>query len=170
MPLHRIHVIHLLHRTVLNLGRLYNQVAMQRGNSLLYVGVDPCCGLERFPKTQYSCTRGAHFFMDYSELIRQLAEIQEKGFDDSFTVFCAETFASYNYRPEYLSAARMHALYLRLAMKMIMGESVFLPLPLLNECLTIAHECARDANGSGRSFCENFVMRWCARWSISPET
>jgi hypothetical protein len=55
--------------------------------------------------------------MSSLELVRGLEALLEKGFDDSFAVFCAAEFSSHRYPPANLAPARMHAFHLRLAIQ-----------------------------------------------------
>lgn len=106
--------------------------------------------------------------MSEKELIRQLAELKEKGFDDSFAAFCARTFSSFEYPAEHLAPARMHAHYLRLAIDILsdgIRREAFLregkaegTEGLFRE-VTVA--CYREALGTGRPFGELFVEKWC---------
>lgn len=107
--------------------------------------------------------------MDRSELDRQIAEVLEKGFEDSFAGFCATTFSSYNYPPENLAFARMHAFYLRMAMGMLNGEEGMEEIPYYTECVSIAEKSYRSALESDRPFHEVFVEMWCAFFSSKTE-
>ena len=109
--------------------------------------------------------------MEPSELDRQIAEVVENGFKESFIRFCADTFSSYVYSPEGLALARMHAHYLRLALEyfsLTLGEERTLQdIPYFEECLSVASESYRSALESDRPFCEEFVERWCSRFATS---
>jgi len=116
--------------------------------------------------------------MDRTELDRQIAKVLEEGFDNSFAAFCAKTFSSYTYPPESLAAARMHALYLRLALEALSSPET------RNEILeSVGHEESREqaafrktvresyraALGSDHPFCEIFVEMWCVFFSSAAE-
>ena len=115
--------------------------------------------------------------MDAAELDRQIAEAREKGFDESFTRFCADTFSAYEYPPENLAAARMHVHYLRLALEALSdqgsgglkpgGASYHENAPWTGLCLTVAGDSWRASLASGKPFCEVFVEMWCSRLSLS---
>ncbi len=100
-----------------------------------------------------------------AELDRQIAEVLEKGFDESFTAFCAKTFSSYNYPPENLAPARMHAFSLKVAMGMVLGDTLDEDIPFMNVCRQVAEESCRSALETDRPFCEIFVENWCAYYS-----
>ena len=108
--------------------------------------------------------------MNYAELRRQLAEIQKEGFDDSFASFCAKTFSSYQYPPENFSAARLHAFYLRHAIRMILSEEhkelLFLEAvetPVEAVLKEVTKKCLNCP--SAQAFCESFIELWCRRWA-----
>ena len=109
--------------------------------------------------------------MDTAELDRQIAGILEKGFDESFIRYCAETYSSYTYASSNVAAARRHAFYLRLFMEehlsgetacgtgrlhgtiRMIGEKTF------EEILSMQHP-------SGMAFCRLFVRNWCRYHSL----
>ncbi len=114
--------------------------------------------------------------MEPSELNRQIADVVEKGFDESFVRFCADTFSSFDYPADHLAAARMHAHYLRLALEalsnpetrerllsaeVIAGEGAY-----MSECLLVAEKSYRSALESDRPICEVFVEKWCSYFAI----
>ncbi len=103
--------------------------------------------------------------MTKAELDRHLAKVLEKGFDESFADFCARTFSSYNYPPENLAPARMHAFYLKVAMGMLLGATPDEDIPLMNVCRQVAEESCRSALETDRPFCEIFIENWCAYYS-----
>jgi len=105
--------------------------------------------------------------MDRNELDRQLAELLEKGFDESFTAFCAKTFSSYSYPPENLAPARMHAFYLKVATGVVLGGTPDGDIPLMDVCRQVAEKSCRSALGTDRPFCEIFIENWCA-YCASP--
>ena len=113
------------------------------------------------------------FFMSESELVRQLEETLEKGFDESFASFCAREFASHDYPAENLAPARMHAHYLRLAMDALSHsesrEDFFQESEGNGEVKRlfrrIAKESYQEALQSDSPFCELFVENWCRTWS-----
>lgn len=115
--------------------------------------------------------------MDRSELDRQIAEVLEKGFDDSFAVFCATTFSSYRYPPENLAAARMHAFYLRSALEMLSDAESREALlgktegdnPLEEAFREVTANSYEAALSGDRPFCEVFVQLWCERWAYGKE-
>lgn len=99
--------------------------------------------------------------MNKSELDRQIAEVLEKGFEESFAAFCAKTFSSYSYPPENLAAARMHAFYLKVALGMLSGSSPEEGLPLMDVCRQVTENSYRSALEDDRQFCEIFIENWC---------
>ncbi len=139
------------------------------------VGDDPCCWLDGFPRPSTVAIGGVHtsFFMSETELVKQLTEVREKGFDESFAHFCAKTFSSHEYPPENLAAAKMHAFYLRMAVEMLTDEEsreVLLSGAGVEGGVDAAfRELTRKsleaAVKSERPFCEVFVERWCRHWA-----
>ena len=119
---------------------------------------------------------GVHtFFMSEEELVRQIATMREKGFDDSFARFCAHVFSSYEYPEENLAAARMHALYLRLALESlssperraaIMDGEIRGETTIEDVFLKVTRESFWEALQTGRPFPEQFVERWLSSWSV----
>ena len=103
--------------------------------------------------------------MTKAELDRHLAKGLEKGFDESFADFCARTFSSYNYPPENLAPARMHAFYLKVAMGMLLGATPDEDIPLMNVCRQLAEKSCRLALETDRPFCEIFIENWCAYYA-----
>lgn len=103
--------------------------------------------------------------MTKTELDQQIAEVLEKGFDESFTAFCAKTFSSYSYPPEHLAAARMHAFYLKAALGMLSGSVPEEGLPLMDVCRQVAEKSYRSALKNDRQFCEIFIENWCSYFS-----
>lgn len=103
--------------------------------------------------------------MTKAELDRHLAKVLEKGFDESFADFCARTFSSYNYSPENLAPARMHAFYLKVAMGMLLGATPDEDIPLMNVCRQLAENSCRSALDTDRPFCEIFIENWCAYYA-----
>lgn len=112
--------------------------------------------------------------MDTAELDNSLREMMEKGFDDSFAAFCAEVFSSYQYSPEKLALAKMHAFYLRIALENLscpetreelLTDGVEGEDNLDRAFRTVAVESYRTALFSDRPFHELFVELWCAFWS-----
>ena len=111
--------------------------------------------------------------MDRSELDRQIAEVLEKGFDDSFAVFCATTFSSYDYPPGNLAFARMHAFYLREALEMLSSAETRDTLSVDAEGKTLLEKAFREVTTKSyqaalcedRPFCEVFVQMWCSWWA-----
>ena len=108
--------------------------------------------------------------MDTAELDNSLREMMEKGFDDSFATFCARIFASYQYSPENLPAARMHAFYLRMALEVLSDpvtrEKLFYnegegEERLLKVFRSVAKKSYRTALSSDRPFSAIFVEQWC---------
>ena len=115
--------------------------------------------------------------MDPSELNRQITEVIGRGFDESFVRFCAETFSSYRYPPEYLVAARMHTFYLRAALEMLscaeLREALFgqteVDDPLMKAFREVTANSYEAALSGDRPFCEVFVRLWCERWAYCKE-
>ena len=101
--------------------------------------------------------------MSAEELRRQLAEIREKGFDDSFAQFCGDTFSSYEYPAEKLAAAKMHAHFLRLFIE----EFLLDPNPgqrqesYMKVGMETIEEVSKSEHPTGMSFCRAFVKKWC---------
>ena len=115
--------------------------------------------------------------MEVSELESTLREVIEKGFDDAFAQFCATTFSSYRYPPEYLAAARMHTFYLRTALEMLScaesREALFgqteVDDPLMKAFREVTANSYEAALSGDRPFCEVFVRLWCERWAYCKE-
>ena len=109
--------------------------------------------------------------MDKSELDRQIAEVLEKGFDESFADFCAKTFSSYSYPPENLAAARMHAFYLRFvleALKRISPDKIECAdktFELSDTAIEIGIECYKNSLSDDVDFCREFIKEWCRHWA-----
>ena len=113
--------------------------------------------------------------MDTAELDNSLREMMEKGFDDSFAAFCAKTYSSYEYPPENLVAAKMHAFFLRMALETLSDpvsrEKLFDSNEdegderLLKVFRTVAKESYRAALSSGRPFSAIFVEKWCGSFA-----
>lgn len=102
---------------------------------------------------------------------RGLAEVQKKGFDDSFVLFCAETFSSFSYPKENIAAARMHAYFLRLFIEeRVSGEISREEIPegLREIFREVGEQSFRDtlssSNPSGMECCRAFVRNWCERF------
>ena len=101
--------------------------------------------------------------MSEQELRRQLAEIREKGFDDSFAQFCSHTFSSYEYPGEKLAAAKMHAHFLRLFLE----EYLLEPNPGVRQesymrvGMAAIQEVSKGERPTAMEFCRAFVKRWC---------
>ena len=109
-------------------------------------------------------TRGVHtFIMHKSELADRLKEIQEKGFDDSFAEFCADTFSSYEYPKERLAAARMHAHFLRVFIQEYLTD----PCPeerqedYMRVGMAAIDEVLEGERPTAMAFCRAFVEKWC---------
>ena len=111
--------------------------------------------------------------MSEAELARQLTEVREKGFDEPFALFCAKTFSSFQYSPENLAVARMHAFYLRQALGRLVYANTREELlhgavagdKMEATFLEITKESYQAALESDRPVCELFVEKWCARFS-----
>ena len=111
--------------------------------------------------------------MDTIELDRDLAEVQKKGFDESFALFCADTFSSFSYPDESLAAARAHAYFLRIFIEeRVTGSTTIEEIP---ECLyetfrEVGRQSIQDTlssvNPSGMECCRAFVRNWCERHSV----
>ena len=139
------------------------------------VGDDPCCWLDGIPRPSTVAIGGVHtsFFMSETELVRQLAEKRENGFDEPFALFCAKTFSSFQYPSENLAAARMHAFYLRQALEGLTdteGREVLFHKAVAGDRIEMAfREVTREsyeaALESGRPFCEIFIENWCRYWA-----
>ena len=139
------------------------------------MGDDPCCWLDGFPRPSTVAIRGVHTsFMSEAELIQQLCEVKEKGFDESFSHFCAKTYSSYKYPPENHIPGIMHAHYLRLALELLTdaegrkelfhGTSEGDKMDAAFQQVT--RESYRAVLESDRSFCEIFVENWCHHWAV----
>lgn len=109
--------------------------------------------------------------MDIAELDLGLAEVLKKGFDDSFVIFCADTFSSFSYPKENIAAARMHAYFLRLFIEeRVLGEisSEEIPESLRETFREVGEQAIRDtlssSNPSGMECCRAFVRNWCERF------
>lgn len=103
--------------------------------------------------------------MTETELDRQIAETIRGGFDEGFAQFCADTFASHGYPRENLAAARLHAFYLRVALRLLAGMDVPEGLPWMAECRSIAEQSRLSALETGRPVTEIFVEKWCSHFS-----
>ena len=116
--------------------------------------------------------------MSEAELARQLTEVREKGFDEPFALFCAKTFSSFQYSPEDLAAAKMHAFYLRLALEKLVAANSredLLPGAVAGDKIEVAfrevtRESYQAALESGLPFCELFVEKWCRYWAQEGTT
>lgn len=101
--------------------------------------------------------------MHKSELADRLKEIQEKGFDDSFAEFCADTFSSYDYPKERLAAARMHAHFLRVFIQDYLTD----PYPeerqedYMMVGISAIKEVSKSEHPAAMEFGRAFVKRWC---------
>ena len=96
------------------------------------------------------------------------------GFDESFIRFCARTFSSHTYPSENLSAARMHAHFLRMALEALSDEKTKAGVLAMRNsggygdgsleslCLQLAAECYIAALEEEGPFCELFIQRWCS--------
>ena len=112
--------------------------------------------------------RGVHtFLLEIDELQKELARVREKGFDDAFALFCAETFACYSYPPGNRAAARMHAFYLRLFMEEVISGSSGIetvPVRLQTTFREVSRLCIERALSStdlpGIQCCRTFVRCW----------
>ena len=108
--------------------------------------------------------------MSEAELVKQLLEVRERGFEDSFLQFCADTFCSYVYPPENLAAARMHAHWLRVYLEDGLGGELPEPDGGLG---AVSREVGEKAlrltlekeNASADEFCRAFVSIWCRHFS-----
>jgi hypothetical protein len=111
--------------------------------------------------------------MSEAELARQLTEVREKGFDEPFALFCAKTFSSFEYSPENLAAARMHAFYLRQALEKLVDANTREELlhgaiagdKIEGVLMKVTRESYQATLESGRLFCELFVEKWCASFA-----
>ena len=116
--------------------------------------------------------------MSETELVRQLAEKREKGFDEPFALFCAKTFSSFQYFPENLAAARMHAFYLRQTLERLVDANTreeLLHGAVAGDKIEVAfrdvtREGYQAALESGLPFCELFVEKWCRYWAQEGTT
>ena len=109
--------------------------------------------------------------MEPSELDRQIAEVVERGFDESFILFCADTFSSFDYPVEKLAAARMHAFYLRLFMELHLSGEAVRETGRLPEAVKMIGEKSMEETlslpqPSGEAFCRLFVRNWCRYCSL----
>lgn len=102
---------------------------------------------------------------------RGLAEVQKKGFDDSFALFCAETFSSFSYPKETIAAARMHAYFLCLFIEERVSGEISreeIPESLREIFREVGEQSVRDtlssSNPSGMECCRAFVRNWCERF------
>ena len=102
----------------------------------------------------------------------ELAELLEKGFEDSFPEFCARTFASFKYPPERLAAARSYAFWLRTFLEdYLSGMSLNTDSESSGNIYEVAIEIGRQVvdwslereTTTGNDFCREFVKRWCER-------
>lgn len=123
--------------------------------------------------------------MRKSELDAVLMKVQEEGFDESFALFCAGTYSSYEYPPANLAPASMHAFYLREALEYLTASPVDEPsFPLPEDVLAAASRYAFEKRlstggprqmsralgwacyqaclrGLGEDFCRLFISSWC---------
>ena len=111
--------------------------------------------------------------MTIIELDRELAEVQKKGFNESFARFCADIFSSFSYPDENLVAARAHAYYLRLFIEeRVTGRSSKEEIPesLYETFREVGRQSIQDTlssvNPSGMECCRAFVRNWCERHSV----
>ena len=111
--------------------------------------------------------------MDTIELDRDLAEVQKKGFVESFALFCANTFSSFSYPDENLAAARAHAYFLRLFIEeRVTGSTTIEEIPesLYETFREVGRQSIQDTlssvNPSGMECCRAFVRNWCERHSV----
>lgn len=109
--------------------------------------------------------------MSEKEIRRLLADIREKGFDDSFAQFCSDTFSSYEYPGERVAAAKMHAHFLRLFIE----EYLLNPNPGgMQESHMIVGTAAiqkvsKSEHPTGVDICKAFIEKWC-RFCAGKET
>lgn len=112
--------------------------------------------------------------MSEEELQRHLADIQKKGFDESFQDFCAKAFSSCKYASESLAAARMHAYYLRLSIEKLVNPESRVELlqnraeseDLLEDTFrTVTVQSYLAALSCDRPYCELFIDNWCSAWA-----
>ena len=106
--------------------------------------------------------------MDITELDRDLAEVQKEGFEESFALFCADTFSSFSYPEENLASARAHAYYLRLFIEeRVTGRSSMEEIPegLYETFREVGRQSILDTlssvNPSGMECCRRFITNWC---------
>lgn len=76
-----------------------------------------------------------------------------------------DAFASHVYSREGLAAARLHAFYLRVALRLLAGMDVPEGLPFMEECRSIAEQSRLSALETGRPVTEIFVEKWCSHFA-----
>ena len=110
--------------------------------------------------------------MEIAELDKGLAEVQKKGFDDSFVLFCAETFSSFSYPKENIAAARMHAYFLRLFIEERVSGEISrgqIPESLRETFREVGEQSVREtlssSSPSGMECCRAFVRNWCGSFA-----
>ena len=101
--------------------------------------------------------------MSDSKIESFLVEVLEKGFDDSFAEFCADTFSSYEYPKERLAAARMHAHFLRVFIQDYLTDSH--PIERQEDYMKVGmaalEETLKSERPTAMAFCRAFVEKWC---------
>ena len=107
--------------------------------------------------------------MSGPEIQRQLSELMEKGFDDSFVRFCGRSFSSHQYPPGNLAAAKMYAFYLRLYIGSLFSGVTGtpcegIPQQMWELCREVGDSSIERAE-SAEAFCREFVKEWCGRLS-----
>ena len=109
-----------------------------------------------------------------SELDAALGGILERGFDDSFPSFCARTLSSHEYPNGNVSAARMHAFWLRVFIEdRLYGKDAKDGFGFYGELFETALEIGGQVvdwalgreETTGNEFCREFVKRWCERYA-----
>ncbi|MBP3257712.1 MAG: hypothetical protein J6M23_06950 [Bacteroidales bacterium] len=106
--------------------------------------------------------------MTEQQLKQALRKLREKGFDGSFSDYCAATFSSYTYPDGGLAAARMHAFFLRYFIEAYLDEyfsKETRPGGIEGTIWKVGKltidETLSTENATAMTFCRSFVKNWC---------
>lgn len=106
--------------------------------------------------------------MTEQQLKQALRELRDKGFDESFADYCATTCASFTYPREKLTAARMHAFFLRYFISAYL-DGYFSEETKLDGIENTIWKVGKQSfdqtleteNATAMTFCRAFVKNWC---------
>lgn len=111
--------------------------------------------------------------MTEPQLIQALRELRKEGFDESFTDYCATTCSSFTYPKEKLSAARMHAFFLRYFIGAYLddyftdaGKLEGIESTVWKVGKQSVDETLQKENATAMTFCRAFVKNWCEVHSL----